>query len=511
MRVRLASAFLVTALLTLSCGTAPTPSPPTESPPPTPPPIVEPDTTAPTVPTGFTVTAIGTTTAAFSWSASTDDVGVTEYRVFRNGAKVATVTMTSYQATSLAASTAYTFTVQACDAAGNCSAQGHVIVTTVALASTPITAPTFSAIDVSAGGQGSHSCAVIVDGTIRCWGQNNSGQLGNGTVIDSSVPVLVSGIMTASTVVTGLSSYTCALLTNGSVRCWGRNGVGQLGNGTTTDSALPVAVTGLVSATQITAGDVQVCARIINGTVQCWGMVGSNVTFPSPPAFLMPVERLGPSSVNPGSVTAVSNGMDYTCAILSSGGISCWGNHTDGRFGQGSTLGEQYGLVLGITTASQISVGTHYACARLADGTIKCWGSAYGTLGDGGTVQSASPVTVSGITTATAVTTASGHSCVLLADGTVKCWGKNGSGQLGTGNYDGVICLSGGGLVPGPCVLTPTTAPGFSAVTKMDAGGAHTCALQTGGTVRCWGANQHGQLGLGTLTSMTTPALVSGF
>jgi len=176
-----------------------------------------------------------------------------------------------------------------------------------------------TATAIAAGG--SHACALLTGGSVRCWGSNFSGQLGNGTTTNDPIPtpVVVSGITTATAISAG-NGNTCALLTGGSVRCWGDNYYGQLGNGTTTNSSTPVAVSGITTATAISAGGYHTCALLTDGSVRCWGynnygQLGNGTTTDSS------------TPVAVGGITtaiAISAGGYHTCALLTGGSVRCW-------------------------------------------------------------------------------------------------------------------------------------------------------------------------------------------
>jgi alpha-tubulin suppressor-like RCC1 family protein len=364
---------------------------------------------------------------------------------------------------------------------------------------TVVTAPLPTS--VSAGS--AHTCALLSSGTVKCWGDNNSGQLGDGSATHySSTPVSVSGISTASQVSAG-SYHSCALLDDGTVKCWGVNDYGQLGDGSTTDSSTPVSVSGIANATKISVGSYYSCALLSGGAVKCWGYNydgelgnGSTIDYSSTPVSVSGIS----------TASQVSAGRYHSCALLSGGAVKCWGYNYDGELGNGSTI--DYSStpvsVSGISTATQISGGGYHSCALLSGGAVKCWGNnGYGELGNGSTIDSSStPVPVSAISTATQISGGGHHSCALLSDSTVECWGYNGYGQLGndsTNNRSTPVQVKG---VGGTGTL--------SNVTQISGGGYHSCALLVGSTVECWGDNEYGQLGDGSTSDRWTPVSVTG-
>jgi alpha-tubulin suppressor-like RCC1 family protein/subtilase family serine protease len=360
-----------------------------------------------------------------------------------------------------------------------------------------------TATAVAAGVQ--HTCALLSDGTVKCWGANSSGQLGNGKTTDSSTPVSAIGISTA---VAAGQNHSCALLSDGTIQCWGDNGSGQLGNGSMTDSSTPVPVFGISTATAVAAGGINTCAVLSNGTVKCWGFnvsgelgIGTNIGPEScinyTACSTTPVSVYGISTA-----TAVAVGSDHSCAVLSDGTVKCWGNNPSGELGDGTSLNfSVYPVsVVGISTATAVAAGAQHTCALLSDGTVKCWGgNGSGQLGDGTGSNSSTPVSVSGITTATAVSAGDFHTCAVLSDGTVQCWGENLHGQLGNG--------TSGTYADAPA---PVSVFGISTATAVSAGYHHTCAVLSDGTVECWGDNGSGDLGDGTRTDSSIPVSVFG-
>lgn len=332
---------------------------------------------------------------------------------------------------------------------------------------------------------GGHTCVLTPTGGVKCWGTNLYGQLGDGTTTDRYMPVDVSGLSTGATAIAAGSMHTCVLVNGGGVKCWGENNQGQLGDGTTTDRYTPVDVSGLSSeVTAITAGSSHTCALMSNGGVKCWGenshgQLGDGTTT----GRYTPVSVSGLGS----SVTVIAAGAGYTCAITSNDGVKCWGINNFGQLGDGTTT-DRYipvdvsGLGNGVTT---ISVGGEHTCAVESSGSVKCWGAnGEGQLGDGTTTVRYAPVNVAGLSIdVTAVTAGGRHTCALMIGGGAKCWGSNYHGELGDGTS-------------GSSRLTAINVAGLiSGVVAIDAGFSFTCAIVANGGIRCWGEDSDGKLG----------------
>jgi alpha-tubulin suppressor-like RCC1 family protein len=381
-----------------------------------------------------------------------------------------------------------------------------------------LAAPTISAI--SAGG--SNACALTSGGGVKCWGLNDVGQLGNGTTNNSFTPVDVSGL--SSGVAAIAAGGPCALTAGGGVKCWGNNTSGRLGNGTTTNSSTPVDVSGLSSGVAAIAAGGSPCALTAGGGVKCWGdnsfgQLGNGTTTNSS----TPVDVSGLSS----GVSAIAGGGAYTCALTTGGGVKCWGFNEVGQLGNGTTTGpdqcDEFGRVCSVTPVdviglssgvTAIAAGSQDACALTSGGGVKCWGSnGFGQLGNGTTTGpdcfggcSATPVDVNGLSSGVASIAVGGsHTCALTAGGGAKCWGDNLSGELGngtTGGPDPDTCF-------GACIPAPVNVSGLSSgLTAITAGGGMTCALTSGGAVKCWGDNTFGQLGNGMTNNSSTPVNV---
>lgn len=345
---------------------------------------------------------------------------------------------------------------------------------------------------------GFHTCALLVDGNIMCWGANWHGQVGDDTKEERYLPVYVVGLGAPAVAVTAGKYHTCALLETGGVQCWGYNMYGQLGNDSQVDRPLPQDVMWLSSNIQaITAGENHTCALSNAGEVLCWGnnyegQLGIGTT----EMQLVPVYTLGLEAGN----VAIQAGMRYTCAITASGGAKCWGENWAGQLGDGGQLGQLLPVnVSGLPAAvTNLGAGDSHTCAVLATDGLMCWGSnSYGQIGNGENAMRLQPVDVVGMTNGIRSIVSGGlHSCALTETGAVKCWGNNKYGQLGNNTtIDSTTPVDVWGLDHDVVAIT--------------AGGFHTCAAYHD-EVRCWGYNAYGQLGDGSRVTRLTPETVSG-
>lgn len=430
---------------------------------------------------------------------------------------------------------------------------------------------------------GSHTCMVIGNpatgaGGVKCWGGNWYGQLGDGTTEDRSTPTDVVGLTSGVKTVTAGEFHTCALTASGGVKCWGSNLLGQLGTGQFGDSSTPVDVAGLTSGViSILAAGLHNCAIVgtvtaaesntPSGTVKCWGdnahgQLGDGTTsYRTAPVDVVDLA---------GGAKALAGGELHTCALTADSAVKCWGSNEYGELGDGTTVMRPTPtLVVGLnskikaiaansvrfTRWSPWAWGRH-TCALTTGGGVKCWGlNTAGQLGDGTTDFHATPVDVAGLTSGVlAISAGMDHSCALTTSGGVKCWGSNNYGELGTGtaatsslrpvdvaglptsvraisagwDYTCAIlsdframCWGGnsynrlGGSDP-TVQLLPVSTPGLDTkIRAVTAGQHHTCvlvqnAVSTGASASCWGMNFAYQLGDGTAVSRFVPALVSG-
>lgn len=341
----------------------------------------------------------------------------------------------------------------------------------------------------------SHTCARMSDGTARCWGRNDDGRLGNGTTNPSPTPVTVSGLTNVAQISAG-GFHTCARRTDGSVWCWGLNTDGQLGNGTSgTNRSLPVQVLGLPSAaTAIETGTYHSCAITATGTY-CWGW-GANGRLGDGSTTSM-FNPMAPVNTGANIIGQISAGVAHTCARYTSGNLVCWGRNTDRQIGSYLLFGDT-SLPTNVLnsngsnrTGTFIGAGAEFSCA-LAGNSIYCWGNNdYYQLGTTALTVSESPVQVSG--TYSFLSVGERHACG-YQNGTISCWGNNQEGRLGDGT------------------TTDRHIPVQVAITgaqDVQAGGTHTCARLNTGGVKCWGRNSDGQLGNGTLIDSSLPVDVT--
>ncbi len=372
-------------------------------------------------------------------------------------------------------------------------------------------------LDIAAGG--AHTCALIENGRVRCWGLNSSGQLGynNTENIGDNEDPSFPGDVPLNAKATALSvggTHACALLEDGTLRCWGENASGQLGYGNNEDigdDEFPFSVNAIDIAAgilEVTTGRGHTCVRVGEGGVRCWG--GN--------AF----GQLGYSNANPlaiplvvdvaldAMVTMLSSNGDHNCALLEGGGLRCWGRNDKGQLGYGHTenigddedpdaVGTVPLMPQGVpdgTPVIDLALGEGHSCVLYEGGDVLCWGdNFYGqigqgtttTIGDNETLATLFPISLGG--DATGLALGKHHSCATLEGGELKCWGRNLYGQLGNGNIEHI------GDDELPSSIDPVVLGGT--VTALTAGDYHTCVVIDSHDIFCWGFNDYGQLGYG--------------
>ena len=333
-----------------------------------------------------------------------------------------------------------------------------------------------------------HTCALLLDGNVRCFGRNDHGELGDLTTNRSYVPLEVVGIADGASISAG-GFHTCVALLDGFVRCWGDDSEGAIGDGPGVSSSAPASVVDLSEVIAISAGGHHNCAVLLDGSVKCWGENNDGELGDGTDD-----DRFSPVDViDVTNVTAVGTSHGVTCVVLLDGRLQCWGRNEHGQLGDGTVTSSLVPVaVVGINNAHSVGGGNYHRsthiCAALSDGRAKCWGdNTYGQLGDGTFTSSSVPVTVVGLDNVVDVTVGRYHSCAVLSDGLVKCWGNNCKGALGNGTTNAF-------LEP-ETASVPLTVTGIDNAVAVEAGGRHTCAVLSDGSAKCWGDNRFGQLG----------------
>ncbi len=329
-----------------------------------------------------------------------------------------------------------------------------------------------------------HTCALTKNGGVKCWGSNSHGQLGDGTMTGRSEPADVIGLTSGVRAVAAGGYHNCVVMDTGGVKCWGGNGSGQLGDGSLITRTMPADVVGLTSGVRaIAAGRFFTCALMDSGRVNCWGdnaagQLGDGTTI----TRSEPRDAISLTS----AVRAIAAGANHSCAVMDSGGVKCWGTNQWGQLGDGTvdwriTPADVSGLTSGVRA---IAAGANHTCAVMDSGGVKCWGENYaGQLGDGTNGYSLFPVTVSGLTSPViAIAAGDSHTCASTGDGTVRCWGNNHYGQLGDGTTTESHVAVKSVAVSGTLV-------------NLAADANHTCGGTVSGRILCWGDNRYGETG----------------
>lgn len=331
----------------------------------------------------------------------------------------------------------------------------------------------------------SHTCALTIAGGVKCWGDNRHGMLGDGTGVDRTFPADVPGLESGVKSIATGHYHTCALLQSGGVQCWGSNFYGQLGDGTNITRHTPVPIIGVdVDVLDIKGGWGHMCAITHDARMKCWGhnsrgQLGNGTTTWS----ALPVDVSGINA----PVKSFASGYFHNCALLETGNALCWGGNTHGQLGDGTTTDRLVPVSVELDNTQSLHAGYFHTCSIDLIGDVKCWGNnEYGQLGDGLLQSRSTPGnTISLGGKARSMTGGYNHSCALLASGSVKCWGHNEFGQVGDNT-----------AIDRPTPESVTGLDG--AARSLTSGYNHMCANLVNGAAQCWGRNLFGQLGDGT-------------
>ena len=345
------------------------------------------------------------------------------------------------------------------------------------------------------------TCAVLLDGTIKCWGYNNFSSIGNGNTNERIFrnPTRVRTIKNAISLSVG-RDFACALLDDGRVRCWGVNQFGQLGDGRqSSESAIPVTVRGITNAISISAGFEHACAVLSNGRIKCWGRNTNGILGNG---NLLIQEVYTPITVvGINNAKSITTGGDHSCALLHNGRVKCWGINYYGQLGNDFISPTAHPTtVIGVNNVFSLHAGYDHTCAGIGKGKLKCWGSnIYGQMGNGTStpfgISYEKPIIVEGIKSVISTGDGGIHECAVLTTGRIKCWGANYEHQAASVNRS--------------IIEMPMTVIGITNATSVSTGSQHTCAVLAKQTLVCWGNNDYGQLGDGTRRSSRVPVIIN--
>lgn len=338
-----------------------------------------------------------------------------------------------------------------------------------------------------------HSLHICSDGTVMAWGRNSDGQLGDGTNSNSNLPVSVDGLYDAMRISAG-KYHSVVVKIDGTVWCFGRNINGQLGNGGTTNSNIPVQVSELLDVTQVAGGDAHTLALRIDGTIWAWGdnnwgQLGNGTNNGSE----TPVQVTGISSA-----IAITAGDGFSMALLNDGTVMAWGANQNGQLGNGTLIWSNVPVMVSdLSNVIDIAAGGIHSVALKNDGTVWAWGYNFlGQLGNGTNSDSKDPVQVTGLNGITTISAGDASTYAIRYDGTAKAWGWNSNGQLGNGTTINSNL--------------PIEISGLTDMIAIAGGAFHCLSINQEGELFTWGANDYGQLGNGANTESHVPLLITG-
>lgn len=456
---------------------------------------------------------------ALSWTASTDNIGVAGYRIYRDGHEVATSAGASFIDVLPTAHLVCEYRVTAFDAAGNESAPSNTW-------AKPDWSGPAAAPEVAAGA--SHAVALRSDGSLCTWGNNAYGQLGDGTTLHRNMAAQVDDDGDWSAVAAG-GSHTIALKADGTLWAWGYNTYGQLGDGTSVSKSIPAQIGTSSEWRQVAAGSAHTLALKADGSLWAWGNNWNGQLGDGTTSYRYVPTRIGEET----QWTAIAAGDSHSLALQADGSLWAWGRNTAGELGDGTTQSRSVPTRIGTDTDwaavrgggyrtialkadgslwlwgnyttlparvgsdadwTGAAVGQNHQVALKADGSLWAWGTnLYGQLGDGTTATRSLPTRIGSETTWTAVAGGAAFSVALRADGSVWACGDNRYGQLGNG-------VSGMRLAPG--------APLPGEWRSVSAGSNVSLGVREDGSLWAWGINNYGQLGDGTTQNRAAPVAV---
>lgn len=356
---------------------------------------------------------------------------------------------------------------------------------------------------VNVGAGNARSCALVTAGSVYCWGVAIAGSPGGVS------PQLVGGGLHFVELAVG-ADHSCARTSANAVWCWGSGAHGQLGTGLVSDASTPQAVQGGFSFVSLSAGGAHTCALDANGAAWCWGadsigQLGNHLRG----VFSAPMAVVGGLTF-----TALSAGPTHTCGITTGGALYCWGDNAMGQLGDSTTLTRDVPvLVKGGLSWSAVSAGTFRTCGLTTAGAAYCWGTTGfgGALGTG-TSSAITPAPVVGGHVFTTISVGGNQSCALDGAHAAWCWGANYFGQVGNGASAPTV--SAPAAVTGGLTFATISAGAYAYSDEaINAGtAAHTCAVTLAGITYCWGVNNIGQVGNGTTSfaAVSTPSKVVG-
>jgi alpha-tubulin suppressor-like RCC1 family protein len=334
-----------------------------------------------------------------------------------------------------------------------------------------------------------HACVLMTDKGVRCWGANESGQLGEVSREPHPIPARLRGTTDRYVELEAGGSLTCARTESKTVECWGAAHLAT----TAGQEPIPIDVSGLKDVEQIAVGANHACVRLETGLVRCFGandrgQLGIGHT-----------DRVKGHVEVAGlwGVTWISTGREHSCAVVTDGSARCWGRNHEGQLGNGTTKDSATPVTVELAGVKRVAAGGAHSCALMNDETIRCWGkNDQGQLGDGTKVRHPISTPVTGLIEQKGVATGDAFSCSWGADAVVRCWGANDHSQMADGTREArptphrIVGFTGQGITAVP--ERPV------AVLEVKMGEGFTCVRASDRRVRCWGRNDVGQAGDGT-------------